>query len=126
MFLEHVTVNRSISVIIFKICLNRDSAKCSYHARISRPLVGLQGLQRSQSSSDDIMESTADNGAIKEMLQQWAGEDTEIVFEKLRKLQSIEKVYRGITSTDRIHDVPRSYGKLAGLATNQKLKICKL
>ena len=72
------------------------------------------------------MESTADNDAIKEMLQQWAGEDTEIVFEKLRKLQSIEKIYRGKTSTDRIHDVPKSYGKFAGLATNQKLKICKL
>ena len=61
------------------------------------------------------MESTADNDAIKEMLQQWAGEDTEIVFEKLRKLQAIEKVYRGKTSTDRIHDVPKSYGKFAGL-----------
>ena len=84
------------------------------------------------------MESTADNDAIKEMLQQWAGQmpctnpyyqlvmDYYNVFKKLRKLQSIEKVYRGITSTDRIHDVPRSYGKFAGLATNQKLKICKL
>ena len=51
------------------------------------------------------MESTPDNDAIKEILQQWAGEDTEIVFEKLRNLQSIEKVYRGKTSTDRIHDV---------------------
>ena len=52
------------------------------------------------------------------MLQQWAGEDTEIVFEKLRKLQSIEKVYRSKTSTNRIHDVPRSYGKFTGLARN--------
>ena len=64
------------------------------------------------------MESTADNDAIKEILQeQWAGEDTEIVFEKLRKLQAIEKVYRGKTSPDIIHDVPKSYGKFAGLKT---------
>ena len=75
------------------------------NARISRQLVDLRSLQRSQSSSDDIMESTPDNDAIKEILQQWAGEDTEIVFEKLPKLQSIEKVYRGKTSTGRIHDI---------------------
>ena len=39
------------------------------------------------------------------------------MFEKLRKLQAIEKVYRGKTSPDIIHDVPKSYGKFAGLKT---------
>ena len=72
------------------------------------------------------MESPPDDAAVKDMLREWAGEDVEMVLDEMRKLRLIEKVVRGRQITDRMHEIPKSYGKFAGLNVSQKLKIHKM
>ena len=72
------------------------------------------------------MESSPDDAAVKDMLREWAGEDVEMVLDEMRKLRLIEKVVRGRQITDRMHEIPKSYGKFAGLNVSQKLKIHKM
>ena len=72
------------------------------------------------------MESSSDDAAVKAMLSEWAGEDSEMVLDEMRKLHLVEKVVRGRQITDRTHEIPKSYGKFAELHVSQKMKVQKM
>ena len=49
-----------------------------------------------------------------------------MVLDEMRKLRLVEKVVRGRQITDRMHEIPKSYGKFAGLHVSQKMKVQKI
>jgi hypothetical protein len=60
------------------------------------------------------------------MIVSW-GADPDSVLAALRSRSAIEKVKRGKTFSERLHEIPRSYGKnVTSLSSGQKLKVFKL
>ena len=73
-----------------------------------------------------IMSVSTEEDAINAMLLEFGGEDVELVLDELRKCHQVEKVLRGKQCTERMHEIPKSYGKFSGLAVSQKIRVRKL
>ena len=73
-----------------------------------------------------IMSFSTEEDAINAMLLEFGGEDVELVLDELRKCHQVEKVLRGKQCTERMHEIPKSYGKFSGLAVSQKIRVRKL
>ena len=73
------------------------------------------------------MSTSSDEDAAKLMELEWGShEDPEMVLAELRKCHLVEKFFGGKQSTDRIHEILKSYGKFSGLVFSQRLKVRKL
>ena len=52
-----------------------------------------------------------DDETVKSVLAAWAGEEKEVVFDKMRKILLNEKIVRGKQSTDRLQSPPNRPSK---------------
>ena len=70
-----------------------------------------------------IMSVSTEEDAINAMLIEFGGEDVELVLDELRKCHQVEK---GKQCTERMHEIPKSYGKFCGVAVSQKIRVREL
>ena len=73
-----------------------------------------------------IMSVSTEEDAINAMLIEFCGEDVELVLDELRKCHQVEKVLRGKQCTERMYEIPKSYGKFCGVAVSQKIRVREL
>ena len=73
-----------------------------------------------------IMSVSTEEGAINAMLIEFGGEDIELVLDELRNCHQVAKVLRGKQCTERMHGIPKSYGKFCLVAVSQKITVREL